>query len=295
MLSIIITTYKETKTLEQTLGVILAERLDEPKEILVVAPDEETKNLIQTKFANYPEVTFIQDAGRGKPSALNLVFEIAQGEILILTDGDVILEKDSLSKLVQPFENKTIGAVCGRPISISPKNTMLGFWSHFLTYAAHRLRLKKNLTGDYLDCSGYLYAIRSNLVKQIPENVLSDDIYISQIIWQAGYKIKYVPEAKVDVKYPTTFKDWILQKRRSAGGHAQKFANTKIDSQMRSFTKEAIFGIKLFFEYPQNFKEFVWLKLLFLARIYLWLLIFADKKIIHKKYGPGWERVESSK
>ena len=64
---------------------------------------------------------------------------------------------------------------------------------------------------------------------------------------------------------------------------------------MRSFTKEAIFGIKLFFEYPQNFKEFVWLKLLFLARIYLWLLIFADKKIIHKKYGPGWERVESSK
>ena len=109
MISVIITTYREVVTLEKTLQVILAEKLSQPREILVVAPDIETKNLIDSKFAD--QVKFIQDEGRGKPSALNLVFSQAQGSILILTDGDVIIEKDSLEKLIQPFENSEVGAV----------------------------------------------------------------------------------------------------------------------------------------------------------------------------------------
>lgn len=293
MISIIITTYRETKTLEQTLRVILAEKLPNIREVLVVAPDDETRDLIQSKFNN--QVKFIQDEGHGKPAALNLAFKHAQGNILILTDGDVVVEPDSLAKLIRPFENQKIGAVCGQPISISPRNTMLGFWSHFLTHAAHRVRLTKKNSGEYLDCSGYLYAIRSNIVEKIPENVLADDIYISTQIAQAGYKIDYTSEAKVKVKYPTNFKDWVIQKRRSAAGHSQKFNDQKISSPMRNFWQEAWQGAKMFFSYPKSLKEFIWLKLLFIARIYLWILIFIDKKILRKKYGRGWKRVESSK
>jgi cellulose synthase/poly-beta-1,6-N-acetylglucosamine synthase-like glycosyltransferase len=293
MLSIIITTYRETKTLEQTLRVILAEKLSHEKEILVAAPDNATRDLIQQKFND--QVKFIQDEGHGKPAALNLAFRQARGDILILTDGDVIIESDSLAKLIQPFENQKIGAVCGQPISISPRDTMLGFWSHFLTYAAHRVRLAKKARGEYLDCSGYLYAVRSNIVEKVPENVLADDIYISTQINQAGYKIDYIPESKVKVKYPTNFKDWIIQKRRSAAGHSQSFGDQKISSPMRNFWHEAWGGFKLFYTYPKNLRETLWLKALFVARIYLWLLIFIDKKILRKKYSRGWKRVESSK
>ena len=302
MLSIIITTFKETKTLSQTLRVILAEKLDQPKEILIVAPDSETQDLIRDKFSNFDEVKFIKDSGHGKPAALNLAFKHTKGDILILTDGDVVIREDSLVKLISQFENQKVGAICGQPISISPKNTVLGYWSHFLTDAAHNLRTVKNNVNQYIDCSGYLYAIRAGVVNQIPENTLSDDIYISTKISQSDYRIKYEPDAKVEVKYPTNFRDWIIQKRRSAAGHSQKFdclpggqKAENINSSMRSFSREVLFGIKLFFSYPENIREFVWLWMLFVARIYLWILIFIDKKILRKKYTPGWKRVESSK
>jgi len=288
MLSIIITTYKETETLRQTLRVILAEKIAD--EILVVAPDHDTRALVAHEF-DQPEVRFIQDGGAGKPAALNLAFQETRGDILILTDGDVIIQPGAIVALLAPFADPKIGAVSGRPISASPRNTMLGYWSHFLTNAAHQRRLELSAVKKYLDCSGYLYAIRANLIRKIPENILADDAYISQKIYQAGYHIAYAPSARVAVKYPTTFADWLKQKRRSAAGAAQDgllLAQDSTSTPMRGFRSEAWHGIKLFFTFPKNPREFFWTALLFLARIYLWLLI---------KFHPSkqWGRVESTK
>jgi len=294
MVSIIITTYKEPTTLEQTLRIFLNEKIKDDYEILVVAPDKESRKVIN-KFNQHPHVKFVQDESKGKPAALNLAFKKVQGDALILTDGDVVVEQGSVAELLKHFKDKTIGAVCGRPISISPRDTMLGYWSHWLVNAAHQRRLKLSKQNKYLDCSGYLYAIRAGIVKQIPKNALSDDIYISQKIWQQDYKIKYEPRAKVRVKYPTNFKDWIRQKKRSAGGTKQKFGAEKVSSKMRSFLKEVTGGLKLFFLFPKNIKEFWWTILLFLARIYLWIIIFIDLKIKKKKFKEVWQRIESSK
>ncbi|MDD4606831.1 MAG: glycosyltransferase [Patescibacteria group bacterium] len=295
MISIIITTYRESKTLEQTLRVILNKKINQAFEILVVAPDEESREVVNKFSIKYPQVKFIQDQGLGKPSALNLAFGKVQGDILILTDGDVVVESNGLEKLVQEFNNPKIGAVCGQPTSISDRKTMLGYWSHWLVNAAHQRRLKLSQQNKYLDCSGYLYAIRNKVVNEIPENVLSDDIYISQKIWQAGYQIVYRPEAKVRVKYPNTFSDWVKQKKRSAGGAKQKINQEKFKSNMRGFFNEAWHGFKLLFSFPKNLKEFSWTLLLFLARIYLWILILVDLKIKKKNFAEIWQRIESSK
>jgi len=339
MVSIIITTYREPRTLEKSLNILLNEEINQDYEILVVAPDKESREVVNKFCVQYPQVKFLQDRGVGKPAALNLAFKKlapnlfreAHNDILILTDGDVVIEQGSINELLKHFQDKNpslpplgkggvkeVGAVCGQPISISPRNTMLGYWSHWLVNAAHQRRLKLSKQNKYFDCSGYLYAIRAGIVNQIPENVLSDDIYISKKVWGASpspsnspsgrgrkfphfrqgggeYKIIYEPNAKVKVKYPTTFKDWLKQKKRSAGGTRQKFPDEEISSEMRSFIKEAWYGIKLAFTFPKNLKEFWWTFLLFLARIYLWILIFIDLKIKKKKFEEVWQRVESSK
>lgn len=291
MISIIITTKKEPLTLSKAMEAILKENLVEA-EILVIGPDFETEKIAK----NYPPVKFLKDSGAGKPAALNLAFRQAQGNILVLTDGDVWIKEGSIKKLINHFSNEKIGAVTARPIAINCHKTLFGYWAKFLTDAADWTRRKKAKRGEYLVCSGYLYAFR-NVIKEIPNDTLVEDGIISQIIWQNSYKIAYEPEAIVYVKFPTNFSDWIKQKIRSTGGYVQHVnaLNDKLimkKDKMRGFTEEVSDGLKLFLTYPKNLKEFFWTILLYSARLYLWLLILWKIKILKK---TPWERVESTK
>ena len=72
-------------------------------------------------------------------------------------------------------------------------------------------------------CSGYLFAFRRALIGDIPIDALAEDAVISHEIADAGYRIRYAPEAQVSVRYPTTYRDWLRQKVRSAGGYAQDY------------------------------------------------------------------------
>lgn len=162
---------------------------------------------------------------------------------------------------------------------------MLGYWSHFLTHAAHQWRLKSN----FFPCSGYLYAFR-NVIEKIPSNMLAEDGVISGLIRKRGYQIAYAPQAEVYVKYPDNLKDWLKQKLRSTGGYVQKQSQKE-----RNFFQEVGRGVIIFFTYPQSIKEFFWTILLYLSRIYLWVKIFWEIKIKNKDFKSIWQRVESTK
>jgi len=292
MISIIITAYKEEKTIKKAIVKILENKIKEKHEILVLAPDKETLGVAKQLLKKHNQIVVIQDKGTGKPEALNLAFKKAKGDILILTDGDVYISENSISLILDAFENKKIGAVSGRPVSLNSKKNMLGFWSYLLSETAHYRRKKALQLKKRFYCSGYLYAIRARIIKKIPSETLSEDGFISHLIYSKKYKVDYVPEAEVYVKYPLNFKDWIIQKRRSAGGYNQIKLWTKIE--IRSFSKES-FGIFQVLKYSQNLRELLYTFILIMARIYLWMLIFIDINIKKKKLKKVWLRVESTK
>lgn len=284
MISIIITTYKESETLAKAIRAVLHQKLKQEHELLIVGPDNKTQEVVK-EFSKYPQIKYLKDKGKGKPAALNLAFKKSKGKILVLTDGDVFIGKNALNLLIKPFQNDKIGAVSANPLSLNPKDHILGYWSHFLTNAAHQWRLK----GKDFPCSGYLYAFR-DIIKKIPENVLAEDGIITQMIRDKEYQVVYTPEAKVYVKYPDNFKDWLKQKVRSTGGYTQTQSRGE-----RNILQEIISGFKLFFTYPKTFKEFFYTTLLYLARIFLWLIIFWKIKIRKKSFASIWQRVESTK
>ncbi|MDD4354251.1 MAG: glycosyltransferase family 2 protein, partial [Candidatus Nanoarchaeia archaeon] len=125
-------------------------------------------------------------------------------------------------------------------------------------------------------------------------NLLSEDAYMSQFVWDKGFDTEYIPESKVYVKYPTNLKDWIKQKRRSAGGYPQLKKYFKKTSNMRSFSSEAIKGPFYAITYAKNSKELFWSLILFPIRLYLWILTFYDK-ITKKNFKQIWQRIESTK
>lgn len=291
MISIIITAFKEEKTIARAIEAILNQKISEKYEIIVVAPDDATLNVAK----KFKKVKILKDSGKGKPIALNLAFKKAKGRILVLTDGDVFLGKDAINFITGPFKDKKVGIVSGRPVPTNSRKNKFGYWAHLLTEAgAHQERLKRRKKGKFIVCSGYLYAFRSGLLHKIPKEALSEDAGTSHFIYKKGYETIYAPKAKVYVKYPTNFRDWILQKRRSAGGYSQLKRQFKKIKRMRSFFREAskIFRI---FSYPKNLKEFFWTIELIFARLYLWIIIYRDVKIKKTKLKKLWRRAASTK
>ena len=255
MISIVITAYKEANTIGKAITcqknkpTDFSEHSQKPKhklrrflikqkiknyELIVSAPDDETLNVARSYAKKNKKIKILKDKGNGKPAALNLVFKKAKGEILILTDGDVYISDNSINSILEKFKDKKVGIVSGRPISLNDKRTMLGFWSHLLTDTAHKLRKERTEQGKMIVCSGYLYAFRKNLIRKIPEEALSEDAVISHLIADKGYKTEYAKKAEVYVKYPLTFKDWIKQKKRSAGGYNQLAYMVRGKERMRS-------------------------------------------------------------
>ncbi len=295
MLSIIITAYKEEKTIQKAVQSFLNQKIPGDFEILVFSPDQETRNAVLAISKNNKRVKHFYDSGKGKPAALNGAFKKAKGDILILTDGDVYINQHAVVELLKKFKDEEVGAVTGRPVSLNSRNNKYGYWSHLLTdQGAHLTRLERAKKGEFIACSGYLLALRKGIVKKIPEEVLADDAFISQEVWKKGYKIAYAPTAKVYVKFPTNWSDWILQKTRSAGGYNQLKKYFK-KSGMRSFSKEILQGTSKALSYPQNGKEWMWTIELFFARLYMWLKIFIYINIQKKSQRELWKRVESTK
>jgi len=287
----IITAYKESRTIGRAIEAI-AKQVAWNDEIIVVAPDSETLNESRKFAKRHRNLSIIQDEGKGKPAALNLAVSKAEGDILILSDGDVYAGNDSIKFLIDKLKDKNIGAVSGSPVSLNPKNNMLGFWAHVLTKVADERRKTAVSIGKRFFCSGYLFAIRRRLFPKLPEELLSEDGYISHKVYDAGYRIAYSPESEVYVKYPDNFSDWIKQKKRSAGGYNQ--IQKLLGVEMRSFKKESsgIFGL---FKYVSNIQELFWLFELFLARVYLWAAIYFDINLRKKSQKELWKRIESTK
>lgn len=269
-------------------------QLPERAEIIVVCPDPQT-TLVVDGYAEegYP-VRHVADPQRGKPTAVNAGLEVAAGDIVVLSDGDVVIAEDALEPLLAPFEASDVGAVTGRPVSRNPRDTPLGYWSHLLTDSIHRMRLTRDRNEQFLLCSGYLFAFRRDLIDHVPEDALAEDAVVSHRIAQQGYRIRYAPEARVRVRYPSTYTDWLRQKVRSAGGYAQEYIR-RSPFRMRSGWLELKTGARMALAYPRDLREFTWTLLLFAARLHLWLLVLIKVRILRRPLGTLWKRVESTK
>lgn len=313
MISVIITSFKEPKTIGRCIKCIADRKysgISEAFEILQISPDKETLDagLLEAKSLHLSNTEYIQiqDPRKGKPSALNLAFKKAKGEIFILTDGDTYFEKNAVKHLLLPFENKDVGGVSGRPVSQDSLNNMFGYWGHLLSDSAHHRRshtMSKVKNTEYhisdktfFPLSGYISAIR-NLNIILPENVLIDDGYISYAIRNLGFEIAYTPKAISYVKFPQNMSDYMKQKIRDLSGFIQleKFGLFIRDKQTRSFWIELQYGLWVL-SYAKNVKELFWSLYLFPVRLIAWIKSFWRARVLNQDLPKtGWERIESTK
>ncbi|PIU72055.1 hypothetical protein COS79_04635 [Candidatus Woesearchaeota archaeon CG06_land_8_20_14_3_00_33_13] len=216
-ISIGVMAYNEEKNIGKLLNALLNQKLNQIKikEIVVVSDGstDKTDEIVRIFMKKSKIINLITGNERkGKALAINGFINIASSKVLVLESADTIPKKDCIEKLYLPLLNKNIGICSSHPIPINKKDSFMGFTVNLLWSLHHKISLKSPKFGE-------LIAFK-NIIKVIP-NTAVDEEYISMMIQKKGFLVKYVPDAVVFNKGPTTLKDFLRQRRRIYCGHLE--------------------------------------------------------------------------
>ena len=116
-ISILVSTFNRAALLRETLERLEQQHFEPGDELIVVnnASTDNTEDVIKAAAARFPvPLRHLHEPVAGKSWALNRAIIAAAGEILALTDDDVLVADDWLQTLRQIFEDPAIGLVGGR-------------------------------------------------------------------------------------------------------------------------------------------------------------------------------------
>lgn len=192
-LSIIIPAHNEEQVLAEKLNSILASDYDLNSLEIIIGIDQSTdfSGLIaesfQEKFPHYKVHNFSER--QGKIKIVNALVAIAQHEIIVLTDANVLFTKDTLKALSQHFIDPSIGLVDTRMKNYGLKNT--GISMPESNYIAGEVKVKEAesaLWGAMMGPFGGCFAFRKICFTPIPANFLVDDFFINMTCLEKGFK-----------------------------------------------------------------------------------------------------------
>jgi poly-beta-1,6-N-acetyl-D-glucosamine synthase len=218
-LSVVIPVHNGANYLAAKLESILA--LDYPRdlmEVLVVSDGStDATDDIAIGFAARG-VQLLRVPRGGKPAALNAAVPLTRNEILVLTDVRQVLASVSVRKLVENFADPRVGVVSG-DLLIRKGNleeTSVGAYWRYERWIRRQLSRLDSIMG----ASGAFYAMRRTLFRQMPDELLLDDMYLPMGAFLSGYRLVVEPEAQA-FDLPTSVNTEFRRKVRTLAGNYQ--------------------------------------------------------------------------
>ncbi|PIY82041.1 MAG: hypothetical protein COX96_05020 [Candidatus Omnitrophica bacterium CG_4_10_14_0_2_um_filter_44_9] len=225
MVSIIVSAYNEEKNIESKVANLL--ELDYPRDKMeiIVGSDgstDETYRIIK-KLAEENKIRYAVSFQRaGKPAMINKMTKDARGEIFIFADARQKFDRAAVKELVKCFGDANVGAVSGELI-IQDKDTGTGCGIGMYWEYEKLLRNMESSIGSMLGATGAIYAIRKDLFRYLPGNVILDDIFTPMNSIMAHKRAIFEPAARAyDVVAETTGKEF-TRKVRTLVGNFQIF------------------------------------------------------------------------
>lgn len=225
--SIGICAYNEDKNIGNLLDSLLNQRTEVVKieEIIVVSSGstDRTDEIVQGFSKTDGRLRLVvQQERRGKIPAVNEFLKVAKGAILVLINADLLPVEDTIEKLCIPFLDPAVGVAGGRPVPVTPPNTLCGFINHLIWNLHHEISLKNPENPKI----GEMYAFR-NAIESLPESVLNDEEATRVAVLKQGYSVAYSPDAIIFNRGPETLRELIKQRKRwnIADRHLMETAN----------------------------------------------------------------------
>ncbi len=205
--SIIIASYNEEKYIRQKLDSFLCsdEWIDSSEIIVVSGGSTDSTNNILSEYKQNPNVKLIFEKTQiSKIAAVNLAVKKAKHELLVFSDCRQKMQKGSVRQLINNFNNPEIGTVTATLID-GEKKSKVSF-RNLLNFIAHC----ESKSGSCLNVFGALYAQRKSIFREIPNDLLFDDLFV--VVSTIVQKKRLIMDEKV-LLYDVPFQDYYMPDR----------------------------------------------------------------------------------
>ncbi len=155
----------------------------------------------------------------GKASVLARLVPAAQGELVLLTDANVLLERGALRAIVRRFRDRDVGAVVGR-LGLVRVDGAAGEEGIYWKYET-LLKYYEGRNGCVLGANGGIYAIRRVLFSPLPADTIVDDFVIPVRIAVRGWKVAFAPDAVAREEMPSGAGAEFARRARIGAGNWQ--------------------------------------------------------------------------
>ncbi len=191
VVSIVMAAYNEEQVIEEKIKSILSNDYPEDKVEILIGSDastDQTNEIIRSFQKLHTNITFKYYPDRtGKPTIINQLVENATGEILLLTDANVLFGTSTIFELVKHFNDASIGLVDGN--MINHRNEEEGISVQEGSYINREIKIKYlqgQLWGTMMGPFGGCYAIRTSYYTNVPSTFTVDDFYINMQVLRKG-------------------------------------------------------------------------------------------------------------
>lgn len=220
--SLIIAAYNEEKYIHEKIENTLSQEYpDEKFQIIVVSDGSSDRTLEIANNFEDDRLTVIEVTDRmGKANALNQGLKLVKGEIIVFTDANVFFAPDAVQMLVKPFADKCCGAVSGRVELVAIESGEPLGEGAYMKYERFIQKCESKIQ-TMVGIDGGMFAIRRELVNEIPVNIILDDFYLAMRALEKQTKILYEPDAVAKEPVPASVAQEFRRKTRIAAGGFQ--------------------------------------------------------------------------
>jgi cellulose synthase/poly-beta-1,6-N-acetylglucosamine synthase-like glycosyltransferase len=220
--TLLIAAFNEEKIIESKILNSLA--LEYPRNLLsiYIVTDGSTDRTTEI-VKKYPEITLFHNNSRdGKVSAITRVMKSVTTEIVVFSDANTLLNKESISKIISHYSDPTVGGVAGEKKVVSLEKNKVASEGEGL-YWKYESFLKRIDSAFYsvVGAAGELFSVRTALYENPGRDTILDDFVISLNVCQKGYTIKYEPGAFASETPSASIKEEKKRKIRISAGAFQ--------------------------------------------------------------------------
>lgn len=169
-----------------------------------------------------------QPERRGKMNAMNRGMKYVKAPIVIFSDSNTILSRQTIREMVARFSDPGVGCVAGEKRIVEKKADAAAAAGEGLYWKYESWVKKMDASlNSAVGAVGELFAIRTELFQDVEPDTILDDFIISLRIAQKGFKIAYTPNAWAEETASLNVAEELKRKIRIAAGGMQTIFRLK--------------------------------------------------------------------
>jgi cellulose synthase/poly-beta-1,6-N-acetylglucosamine synthase-like glycosyltransferase len=228
---ILVAAYNEEKVIAGKLQSILDSDFPLENVHIYIGSDASTDrtNAIVEEFSRKNNIHLTVFPGRtGKAAIINRLAEECKEDIFILTDANVLFEKNTIKNLVRHFSDMQVHQVCSNIVKVSDKKISIQpIEQNYLNLENRIKSLESNAWQLVIGAEGGCYAIRRNKYVPVPKNYFMDDFFVTMGVIDNGGKVLFDTEAICFEDLPSESSEEFKRKVRISIGNYQNLSSYK--------------------------------------------------------------------